>query len=210
MTANANKNFARAMNILEEAGLLLIRGLGFPDVCGLVTQHRIKSSWWGDPAGPEIFSVCEMISDHPDITTAKLISGNVTFVHRDLWQKLAAVGRGRDEWKMKKLSTEATRLLKLLDKEGTLLTNKIGPPFLKKPGDIARELELKLLIHSDQIHTGAGTHAKVLETWDHWGKRVGLRSKSLESWRAQAFFEKRVKEITKSDFVRLPWQSKRK
>jgi hypothetical protein len=53
MTANANKNFSRAMKILEDAGLLLLRGTEIPDVCGLVTPEKIKGSWWGDPAGPK-------------------------------------------------------------------------------------------------------------------------------------------------------------
>lgn len=212
MTANASKNFDRAMNILEESGLLLVMGLEIPDVCRLVTARRIKGSWWGDPAGQEIFAVSEMLSDHADITVTKLISGKVTFVHRKLWQKLVAVGKDRDDWQMRNVTSQGKLLLRQLDKEGRLLTNKLGTSFGKTPGDTARELELKLLIHSDQIHTESGSHAKILETWEHWAKRVGLRAKSPDAATARRFFEKRIQEINNkyAGFGRLPWQPKKK
>ena len=111
------------MNILEESGLLLVMGLEIPDVCRLVTSQKIKGSWWGDPAGQEIFAVSEMLSDHTDITVTKLISGKVTFVHRKLWQKLVAVGKARDDWQMLNLTRQGKLLLRQLDKEGQLLTN---------------------------------------------------------------------------------------
>ena len=212
MTAHASKNFARAMNILEESGLLLVMGLEIPDVCRLVTSQKIKGSWWGDPAGQEIFAVSEMLSDHTDITVTKLISGKVTFVHRKLWQKLVAVGKARDDWQMLNLTRQGKLLLRQLDKEGQLLTNKLVTSFGKRPGDIARELELKLLIHSDQIHTESGSHAKILETWEHWVKRVGLKANSSDSATARRFFEKRIQEINNryAGVGRLPWQLKKK
>jgi hypothetical protein len=212
MTANTSKNFARAINLLEDTGLLHLMGSEIPDVCRLVTSERIKGSWWGDPAGHEIFAISEMLADHPDITVTKLISGKVTFVHRKLWQKLVAVGRARDEWQMRNLTSQGRLLLRRIDKEGSLITNKLGPSFGKKPGDTARELELRLLIHSDQIHTESGSHAKILETWEEWAKRVGLRKRPLESSTARRFFEKRIEEINNkySGCGRLPWQPKKK
>jgi hypothetical protein len=210
MTVNAGKNFADAMNILEDTGLLLLQGLEIPDVCRLIASKRIKGSWWGDPLGPKIFALSEMLSDHSEVTVTKLISGKVTFVHRHLWQKLIAVGSARDDWQMKRLTAQGKLLLRQLDKDGCVRTDKLGPAFGKKPGDVARELELKLLIHSDQFHTESGFHTKLLETWGHWRKRTGLRNKSIESWRAQNFFEKRLEEINKkySGCGRLPWQTK--
>jgi len=210
MTANANKNFARAMNILENNGLLLLRGREIADICGLVTSQRIKGSWWGDPAGPEIFALGEMLSDHPDVTVTKLITGKVTFVHRSLWQRLIAVGIAREEWQMKSLSAPATLLLRKLDKEGSIVTGKLGKSFGEKTGDAARELELKLLIHSEQFHTESGFHAKLLETWEHWATRMKIRNKQIEPGKARDFFEKRLEEIRKdSGLGRLPWQPKK-
>ena len=210
MTVNANKNFVRAMKVLENSGLLLLRGTEIPDVCGLVTSEKIKGSWWGDPAGPEIFALSEMLSDHPDVTVTKLVAGKVTFVNRSLWQKLIAVGSARDEWQMRQLSVQAKLLLRKLDKEGSIVTGKLGKSFGEKTGDAGRELELKLLIHSGQFHTESGFHAKLLETWDHWAKRVQVRHKQVEPGKARDFFEKRVEEIRKnSGLGRLPWQSKK-
>ena len=212
MTANTKKNFAQAMKILEERGVLLVSGREIPDVQRLVTRQPIKGSWWGDPSGPEIFAVSEMLADHPDVTMTKLISGKVTFVHRQLWQKLVVVGNEREEWQTRKLTASAKLLLRQLDKNGSLLSHNLGSSFGKKPTDAVRELELKLLLHSEQFHTETGFHSKLLETWEHWAKRMGLRIKATEASRARKFLEKRLEEINEaySGFGCLPWQPKRK
>lgn len=212
MTADARKNFARAMSILKESGLLIVMGLEFPDVCRLVTNEKLKGSWWGSSAGPEIFAIGEMLSDHNDVTVTKLISGKVTFVHRQLWQQLVAVGNARDDWQLKHLTAPGKFLLKQLDQEGSLVTNTLGPQLGKKAGNVARELELKLLLHSNQFHTERGLHAKRLETWNHWAKRISLKQKLIEPSKARSIFEQRVEEInrTHSGFGRLPWQLKKK
>jgi len=198
------------MKILEDTGLLLLRGAEITDICGLVTSKKIKGSWWSDPAGPEIFAIGEMLSDHPDVTVTKLVAGKVTFVHRSLWSKLIVVGRAREEWQMRQLSTPAKLLLRKLDKEGSLVTGKLGKEFGEKTGDAARELELKLLIHAEPFHTESGFHAKLLETWDHWATRMKIRNKQIEPGKARNFFEKRVEEIRKNSGVgRLPWQPKK-
>jgi hypothetical protein len=213
MTANLRKNFGKALAILEETGLLLVNGCEIPDVCRIVTGERMKGSWWSHPAGHEIFSLNELLADHPDVTVAKLISGKVTFVHRKLWQRLVAIGIARNHWQMRNLSTSAHNLLETLDQHGTLFTNKLGSSIGPKPGDTTRELELKLLIHADQIHTEKGAHAKVLETWPVWANRVSLKKKpSLGANTACRSFEKRLNEINEKfgGGGRLPWQSRGK
>ena len=40
-----------------------------------------------------------------------------------------------------------------------------------KLGDVARELEKRLLVVGTQFHSESGAHEKRLETWDHWIKR---------------------------------------
>lgn len=203
MTAKTRKNFASAIGILENVGLLREY-----DVCRIVAKREIKGSWWGDPTSHEIFALNELLSDHRDVTITKLISGKITFVHRKLWPKLVAVGSARDDWQIKKLSPSAKLLLRHLDKNGSLLTNKLPPRFGPKPGDTARELELKLLIHSEQQHSESGAHTQLIETWEHWSKRVELKNKQIESWRAQNFFEKRLLEINEQFVDLLPWQKR--
>jgi len=207
MTAITRKNFARAMKLLQEIGLLLQNGSEIPDVCRLVGARGIKGSWWADPLGPEIFAVSEMLADDPDVTMTRLVSGKVTFVHRSIWQKLAAVGKARDEWQMKNLSREAKILLREVDTKGAIRTDQLGTRFEKKTGKISRELELRLLLHAEQFHTEAGHHAKLLETWDSWAERARLRNKPINPLRAQHFLENRLKQINDkySGSGHLPW-----
>jgi len=210
MTAKANKNFEHAIELLKEIGLLLVTGSEIPDVCRLVTGKPSKGSWWSNPSAHQIFAVNEALADHADVTLTKLVSNKVTFIHRSLWHRLFAVATERGEWQLSKLSSEAGLLLAELDEKTTLLSTDLDKRFGPKPGDTVRELELRLLIHTDQIHTDKGTHAKILETWEAWAKRIALKPKPMEPATAQRFFETRVSEINQR-YVgkgRLPWQPK--
>jgi hypothetical protein len=207
MTGTVGENSDRALRQLEKNGLLLVSGSEIPDLCSLVSGAKVKGSWWSSPFAHEIFAISELLSEHADVTLTKLISGKVTFVHRSLWPNLVAVGIARDEWQMQQLSRAGVQLLEELDKQGTLATNSLGRSFGPKPGNIARELELKLLIHADQIHTETGQHAKVLETWSTWAKRVGLKMPTVRPKAARQFFDKRIREINEEfkGCGRLPW-----
>src|SRR5262245_32336058 len=190
-------NFDNVFTHLKDIGLLHLAGDEIPNVRELVTGKKSKGSWWADPAAHQIFAVTQLLEDHPDVTITKLISRKVTLVHRKLWTRLFAVATGRDEWQIQGLSRPTALLLKQVEKEGTLLTNNIKRSDTKI-GDAARELEFRLLIHSDQIHTESGAHAKRLETWESWARRVNLKGRSVRSETARSFFEKRLKEINKS------------
>lgn len=207
MTASTPKNLETALKLLEEIGLLLVTGSEIPDVCRIVTGQPSKGSWWSNPKAQEIFNINEALDDHPDVTIVKLISGKVTFVHRQLWQHVYAVGTERSEWQLKKLSKPAKLLLEKLDQSGTQSTAD-----LPKSGDIVRELELKLLLHSAQIHTEKGAHAKILETWQEWARRVGFKPKKAQPSNSRTFLETRLAEINQkyNGNGRLPWQAKSK
>ena len=207
MVGTIGDNLGRALRQLEDIGLLLVSGSEIPDLCSLVSGAKVRGSWWSSPYAHEIFAVSEFLSEHADVTLTKLVSGKVTFVHRSLWPKLVAVGMARDEWQMHRLSRAGKQLLEELDGQGTLATNSLGRSFGPKPGNIARELELKLLIHADQVHTQTGQHAKVLETWSTWAKRVGLKMPTTSSDAARQFLDKRIREINEefNGCGRLPW-----
>jgi hypothetical protein len=49
---------------------------------------------------------------------------------------------------------------------------------IRSIGDAVRELEARLLVHSIEIHTELGAHAKQLQTWNEWRKEVGLAKKA--------------------------------
>ena len=148
-----------------------------------------------------IFAVSEMLEDHPDVLIVKLISEKVTFVHRELWGHVYSIGVAREDWQLKNLAPAAKQLLKTLDAEGSLQTNKL------KAGEAARELERRLLLHANQIHTESGAHAKVIETWDTWAERAGFRARAKSPVAARRFLEKRLAEVNKNfgGKGRVPW-----
>ena len=210
MTAVTDKNFVKVFNKLTDIGFLLVSGSEIPDVRELITDKRSKGSWWADSAAHEIFAVNELLEDHLDVIITKLISGKVTFVHRKLWRELFAVASAREDWQLRGLSVPAQSLLRELDKVGSLFTHKLPKSSGPKPGEIARELDLRLLIHSEQIHTESGSHAKLVETWEAWARRVNFKYRPLDPVRARHALEKRLDEVNKeySGHGRLPWSLK--
>jgi hypothetical protein len=138
----------------------------------------------------------------------KLVSEKVTFVHRELWGRIYSIGTAREDWQLKKLSPAAKLLLKTLDECGTVKTTELGRSFGSKPGDTARELERRLLVHAEQVHTESGAHAKILESWDSWAMRVGYRARAKSPDAARLFIEQRVAQLQRRPTGKnaLPWQ----
>lgn len=192
---------------LEAFGLLLESDPKLPSVCRLITGEAMKGSWWSHPMAQTIFQVNERLDDHPDVIITKLVSNKVTFVHRQLWPDLFAIGSARELWQMQKLSTQAKALLKAVDTEGAISTDKLIK--LERPGDAARELEFRLLVHSEQFHTESGKHAKRLETWEHWAERAGVNL-SIRAADAKKKLEGIVRKLNEEFHGggSLPWQIK--
>ncbi len=159
-----------------------------------------------------IFQVNEKLEDHPDVLLTKLISGKVTFVHRNLWPEILAIGTAREPWQTEGLSASAQALLKSVEERGELQSDKIEWPRSQastkvKPGDAARELERKLLVHAEQIHTASGAHANLLETWKHWAKRKGFAAPAMQTDQAKRNLEERLRKLN-HEFdgkAQLPW-----
>jgi hypothetical protein len=207
MTVDLRKQFDKVFLNLEQLGFLLLSDHSIPCVTSLVAGETLHGSWWSHKTAQTIFAVNEMLEDHPDVLIMKLISNKVTFVHRELWGRIYSIGIAREKWQLKNLSPAAKRLLKALDAEGWLQTNKLGKQFGPKPGDTANELELRLLLHANQIHTESGAHAKVLETWDVWAERAKFRARAKSPAAARRFLEQRLAEINKNHngYGELPW-----
>ena len=207
MTASIKKEFDKVFLQLQKLGLLLLSDSSLPSVSRLIAGDGLRGSWWTHERAHTIFTVSEMLEDHPDVLIMKLISRKVTFVHRELWGRIYSIGVAREEWKLKGLTPKAKLLLETLDAEGTLQTNKLAKTFGPKPSETARELEARLLVHASQIHTASGAHAKVLETWDTWAKRAGFRAKANSPLAARRFLEQRLAELN-TQFRgngELPW-----
>lgn len=209
----AANHFKRVFSKILKFGFLLESDPKLPSVCTLITGAPLRGSWWSHPLAQTVFQVNQKLEDHPDVLLTKLVSGKVTFVHRDLWPEVLAIGTAQEAWQMEGLSASARALLKTVEETGALRTDKIGLPGSKtttknKPGDTARELERKLLIHAEQIHTASGAHAKLLETWEHWAERVGLKSATIPVEQAKRELAKRLLKLNRQFEVsaKLPWQ----
>ena len=199
MTAGLREQFNKVFAQLQSDGFLLLSDSELPSVSGLIAGEKLRGSWWSHKRAQAIFDVSEMLEDHADVLIMKLISRKVTFVHRDLWDRIYAIGVAREDWQLKKLPADARRLLETVDAAGSVQTS----------GDTARELELRILIHARQIHTETGKHAKIIETWNTWAKRVGFRTRAKDPPAARRFFEQRLKNINEKCNGRgkLPWPS---
>jgi hypothetical protein len=203
----ASVYFSEVFAALKKNGLLPENDIHLPSVCTLIAGERMRGSWWSHPLSHDIFAVNEQLADHPDVLLTKLIAGKVTFVHRELWRQLYAIGKAREEWQMKNLTVPALLLLKEIDKMGSLTTNKLGSSFGEKPGDIARDLEKRLLIHAEQVHTATGAHSKMLETWETWAKRIGVKPHPRPT-SARRQIEQRLTLLNREfgGNGQLPWQ----
>lgn len=212
-TATAN-HFKRVFSKILKFGFLLESDPKLPSVCTLITGASLRGSWWSHPMAQTIFQVNEQLEDHPDVLITKLVSGKVTFVHRELWSEILAIGTAHEPWQMEGLSASAQALLKMVQETGTLRTDKISWPKTQstsknKPGVAARELERKLLIYAEQIHTESGAHAKLLETWEHWSKRTGFAESAIRADQAKRNLEDRLRKLN-DEFdgtARLPWNA---
>jgi hypothetical protein len=207
MTANLHQQFNGCFRKLEKLGLLLVSDSFFPNVYQLIAGDTRKGSWWANDQAHTIFAVNELLEEHPDVMVMKLISGKVTFVHRELWERIYSIGVAREEWQLKKLTPTAKSLLKTLDEEQTLQTNKLGKAFGAKP---VQELEQRMLVYAAQVHTESGKHAKVLQTWNAWARDIGVRIRPKSPEAARKFLEQRVAEINNNHpgaNGTLPWQA---
>ena len=206
--------FRQALEALRRDGLLLTSDQTLPSVASLVAGEPIRGSWWAHPTAHDIQNVADLLGDHPDVIIVKLVSGKNTYLHRRLWPAVHAVGRAREPWQLDGLSPVAQRLLDAVTKQGTLRTNDVpwtGGPKKDSPGEGARQLERRLLAYSEAVHTETGAHAKRLEGWESWAKRVGLAERKLTPERAKKELEDVMTDLNDRFQAngRLPWQPAR-
>ncbi len=169
----------RVFNELKRTGLLLLSDPRLASVAGLVVGEPIRGSWWAHPKSHAIARVAGKVTARPDVLTTKLVSGKVTLVHRKLWAALFAVATAGEAWQSRGLSRLASSLLRRVRKYGALRTDLLPRSrglSVKALGQAARALEQRLLVFGAEFHTERGSHAKRLETWEHFGRRRRLRA----------------------------------
>ena len=217
MTIAPANHIKRVLSKIFSFGFLLESDPKLPSVCSIITGAPIRGSWWSHPLARTIFQVNERLEDHPDVLITKLVSGKVTFVHRNLWSEIVVLGCAREPWQMNGLSASAKKLLKTVEGAGALRTDQIGglagisrgsqSAAKNKPGEVVRDLEQRLLIHADQIHTESGAHAKHLETWRHWCERKSFVPTTIRPSEVRRSLAERLRKLN-DEFgatARLPW-----
>lgn len=213
MTEEATK-LAGVLAALQKYGLLLLTDARLPSVAGLVAGEPIRGSWWAHRQSHSIFRAAVRLAEHPDATTAKLVSHKVTFVHRKLWPALVAVGSAAELWQLQGLSPAARSLLARVKRAGCLRTDRL-PGYRggksKALSRAARELEERMLVHGEEFHTESGAHAKWLESWAHWARRAGLRGKKLTAETAKKQLAGVVRALNEKFQAQayLPWERRK-
>jgi hypothetical protein len=77
---------------VREQGVVLQSARGpVPNLAERVAGAPIRGSWWGHPAGQEIYAVLNRVRSSPDVIATRLVDGKVTLVHRRLWPALVRV-----------------------------------------------------------------------------------------------------------------------
>jgi hypothetical protein len=158
------QSVSRVLRALADNGLLLKQDKALPNVVGILTGESLRASWWSHPKARLIFAVLSELADHPDVLFTKLLYRKDTLVHRPLWPAILAVAIARDQWQLQGLSGEAKQLLGRLDSGGSPV-RAVGAP--------VKELETRLLVTTQEIHTASGRHEMALESWHEWSRRVG-------------------------------------
>jgi hypothetical protein len=151
---------------LDECGLLLQHDYALPSLVTIVVGEPVRGSWWSHPRAHAIFECLNDLTAHPDVLTAKLVSGKVTLIHRRLWPALLAVASAHEPWQFAGLPAAARDLYQSVELYGMLMA----------PGRNAKQLEQRLLVHSAQVHTEAGRHETRLERWSLWAERSGCQN----------------------------------
>jgi hypothetical protein len=186
---------------LREFDLLLDTDATLPNVTAMLGGEPVQGSWWTHPKAHEMYRLSTQFRDHPDVLSIKLVSGKVTFVHRPLWPAVYAIGTAREPWQKRGLSRDAAALLRQVDKEGRLLSS----------GDAVRELEARLLVRAQSVHTERGFHRKQVETWKVWAGSVELGDVTITPTDGKAQLETVVARLNAQFGAQgtLPWQTKR-
>jgi hypothetical protein len=193
----------KVLREIEKHGILLVTDPVLPSVTAMVTGESVSGSWWSHARSHEIFAVLTSLEEEPDLLRAKLISKKETFVHKSLWPELFAVATSREDWQTSGLSARAKALLEKVERYGAVRLDELGRGFDRKAlSRAARELEERLLVHGDQVHTDQGSHAKLLSSWTERAKKANVRFEGIVVSSARAAFEERTTG-------RLPWQRTR-
>jgi len=204
---NNTSEYRRVKKAIDKYGVLLLTDKHLPSLVTLVANEPIKGSWWGHPKGNLIYNLAGDFEEREDVLAVKFISGKITYIGKKYWDHLYSIGTSHDDWQLKKTSVQAKNLLKKVNEAATLRADEVPRKTTSEIGKLAKELEKKLLIYTDDIHTESGKHMKVLQSWKQCFKARGYRPKKIDPIEARNVLGKIVIELS-SDFkgkATVPW-----
>jgi hypothetical protein len=77
---------------VAELGVVLQSARGpVPNVVQFIAGEPIRGSWWGHPAGRDIYAILNSLDESPDIVSTRLINHKVTLLHARVWPSVARV-----------------------------------------------------------------------------------------------------------------------
>jgi hypothetical protein len=155
---------------------VLLHDAKFPSATACIAGETVRGSWWGHPKGKLIFETLARVED--DVAWAKLVAGKETLIHRRLWPALIALAGSRQAWQWRGLPVDARALLQRV-RRGPVRTDDPDRAHGRRLGSAATELQRRLLVRATSEHTASGHHARLLETWQAWGRRQGITRTKL-------------------------------
>ena len=205
----------QAMRVLKKSGLLMQADASLPSVVTLVVGRPIRGSWWGHPQGDAIHVLNNQLIEHADVIAARLVSRKITYVHRMLWPELFGVVTAGEPWQRSGISKFVRRIIRRVESKGSIRTD-LDDLFANCSTSERRaamgEIEERLLMHSSEVHTERGTHAKLLQTWEECQRIKRFRGRTLEAAEARKRLELSVESWSAGSDGRatLPWHSQRR
>lgn len=195
---------------LDRIGLLLQHDAQLPSVTAIVAGEPIRGSWWGHPRGHEIFELLHEFSERSGGLAAKIVNAKITYVHPRLWPAFLKVVHTQNGKTTDGLSKTAVALRQRVLREGVVRADDLRISDDQPAREVTkaiRELESRLLVHSESVHTESGAHEKVLQSWDGWAAAHGCATPTLSLESAKTELAEAVDRLAR-DATRkpkLPW-----
>jgi hypothetical protein len=207
-----NAGFDEALAELKRRGLLLVHDSAFPSLTRLTIGQPIRGSWWAHPLSNDVYMVSQRLQHCGEVAMIKLVSGKETYLHRQWWPHLVAIGISCEPWQLEGLPGSASAILAEVDRlESIRMDLFLSSRPREEIRDGARPLAGRLLVYADDLHTESGAHVRRLESWPSWARRHELALESLPSAdearrRLERIVDTSNAECSSEGF--LPWRKK--
>src|SRR5215469_13414439 len=156
-----NAGFDEVLAELRRRGLILVHDNAFPSLTRLTIGEPIRGSWWSHPLSNDVYMVSQRLQHCGEVALIKLVSGKETYLHRQWWPHLVAIGISRETWQLDGLPGSASAILAEVDRlESIRLDQFAGSRPRKETREDGRALAKRLLVYADDVHTESGAHAR--------------------------------------------------